>query len=402
MIDVGINLDKERIQMAEDSLSAYKKRIEKFLVDYLSTKVSVFKGVAPLGEETGKLIKNFILDGGKRIRAAFTYYGYCTTDGKDGEDGDDGENASFIDTIYYCETRNEITLALDDIGTGGGTIIITKSIPDLSTISLTQGGSYIFQGVGGVTLTPTLRAFEVSNVKSCIIRDLTIDGSQTNPTDILIYITEANDNPVSIQNVQIIGNNPDGIGIRTVTNNVLIEDCYLEGLNHGIYISGTARNCRVMGNSLYNISNNAIYLLDGGASHVIEGNIINKTGVGIQMSCDFSSIGNNVITYLAGTGIHVTQGSGNQVTGNSVYYDDNQNDAGNIFGILLSVNANYNSITGNGIYSIFNAGSGIGYGMNITTTCIQNVITGNNLYNNEDNTINDNSVNNIVANNNEG
>ncbi len=70
--------------MAEDSLVACKNRIENFLVSYLSATVSALKEVEPLGEETGKLIEDFILDGGKRIRAAFTHYGYCAVGGKDG------------------------------------------------------------------------------------------------------------------------------------------------------------------------------------------------------------------------------------------------------------------------------------------------------------------------------
>ena len=81
-------VDKERIQRAEDSLVAYKNRIENFLVSYLGDKVNALEEVESLGEETGKLIKDFILEGGKRIRAAFTYYGYYAIVG--GEDG--GEN----------------------------------------------------------------------------------------------------------------------------------------------------------------------------------------------------------------------------------------------------------------------------------------------------------------------
>ena len=69
-------VDKERIQRGENSLVAYKNQIENFLVSYLSTKVSALEEVESLGEETGELIKDFILEGGKRIRAAFTYYGY--------------------------------------------------------------------------------------------------------------------------------------------------------------------------------------------------------------------------------------------------------------------------------------------------------------------------------------
>jgi len=100
-------VDKERIQRAEDSLVAYRNRIENFLVSYLSAKVSALKEVEPLGEETGKLIEDFILDGGKRIRAAFTYYGYRAAGGKD------GENISFASAAI--ELLHNFFLIHDDI-----------------------------------------------------------------------------------------------------------------------------------------------------------------------------------------------------------------------------------------------------------------------------------------------
>jgi len=100
-------IDKERIQRAEDSLVAYRNRIENFLVSYLSTKVSALKEVESLGEETGKLIEDFILNGGKRIRAAFTYYGYRAVG------GDDGENISFASAAI--ELLHNFFLIHDDI-----------------------------------------------------------------------------------------------------------------------------------------------------------------------------------------------------------------------------------------------------------------------------------------------
>lgn len=101
-------VDKERIQRAEDSLAAYKNQIENFLVSYLSTKVSALEEVESLGEETGRLIKDFILEGGKRIRAAFTYYGYCAVGG-----GKDGGNISFASAAI--ELLHNFFLIHDDI-----------------------------------------------------------------------------------------------------------------------------------------------------------------------------------------------------------------------------------------------------------------------------------------------
>ena len=100
-------IDKERIQRAEDSLVTYRNRIENFLVSYLSVKVSALKEIEPLGEEAGKLIKDFILNGGKRIRAAFAYYGYCAVGGKD------GENISFASAAI--ELLHNFFLIHDDI-----------------------------------------------------------------------------------------------------------------------------------------------------------------------------------------------------------------------------------------------------------------------------------------------
>jgi len=78
-------INKERMQRAEDSLTAYRNQIEDFLSRYVGAKADAFKEVESLGEETGRLIEDFILDGGKRTRAAFTYYGYCAAGGEDGE-----------------------------------------------------------------------------------------------------------------------------------------------------------------------------------------------------------------------------------------------------------------------------------------------------------------------------
>jgi len=78
-------IDDERMQRAEDSLTVYRNQIEDFLSRYLGAKADAFKEVESLGDEAGRLIEDFILNGGKRIRAAFTYYGYRAVGGEDGE-----------------------------------------------------------------------------------------------------------------------------------------------------------------------------------------------------------------------------------------------------------------------------------------------------------------------------
>jgi len=78
-------VDKERMQRAEDSLAAYRNQFGIFFDKYISAKTDALKDVEILGEETGRLLRDFILDGGKRIRAAFTYYGYRAAGGGGGE-----------------------------------------------------------------------------------------------------------------------------------------------------------------------------------------------------------------------------------------------------------------------------------------------------------------------------
>ncbi|MFC1899629.1 polyprenyl synthetase family protein [Chloroflexota bacterium] len=74
-------IDKTKIRKAEDLLEDYRGRFEEFLIDYLNEKVTVLKEIEPLGEEAGRLIEEFVLNGGKRIRAALVYFGYRTAGG---------------------------------------------------------------------------------------------------------------------------------------------------------------------------------------------------------------------------------------------------------------------------------------------------------------------------------
>lgn len=70
---------------AVEMLKQYKKRLDPHLKDYFSIKLSLAEKVDPLAVETVKIIRKFVLSGGKRIRPALAYYGYLAAGGTDDE-----------------------------------------------------------------------------------------------------------------------------------------------------------------------------------------------------------------------------------------------------------------------------------------------------------------------------
>jgi hypothetical protein len=94
-----------------------------------------------------------------------------TIKGDDGDDGDDGQDAPGGTNIYYCSSQSEIENALDIIGTGHGTIIVTENITLSSQIDINDRGNYIIQGAGAVTLFCYLNkvGFDITNVQSLIV-----------------------------------------------------------------------------------------------------------------------------------------------------------------------------------------------------------------------------------------
>ncbi|MFC1988375.1 polyprenyl synthetase family protein [Chloroflexota bacterium] len=74
----------ERLQKVKDALEAYKTRSDNFLREYLDDRIqTLVKADVLLGRELGEAVKESILSGGKRIRAAFVYYGYRAVGGTD-------------------------------------------------------------------------------------------------------------------------------------------------------------------------------------------------------------------------------------------------------------------------------------------------------------------------------
>ncbi len=63
-------------------MEAYKTRADSFLQEYLDDRIqTLVKADILLGKELGEAVKKSILSGGKRMRAAFVYYGYRAVGG---------------------------------------------------------------------------------------------------------------------------------------------------------------------------------------------------------------------------------------------------------------------------------------------------------------------------------
>jgi len=74
------------LQKAVKEMEAYKARADGFLLEYLEDRTqTLIKANAPLGRELGEAVKKSILSGGKRMRAAFVYFGYRGVGGNDEE-----------------------------------------------------------------------------------------------------------------------------------------------------------------------------------------------------------------------------------------------------------------------------------------------------------------------------
>jgi geranylgeranyl diphosphate synthase, type I len=92
---------------AIELLKNYKKRVEPYLKDYFNRKIKQAGKIDPLAKEAVKMIANFTMAGGKRIRPALVYYGYLAAGGKDGEE--------IVEVSMAIELVHSFLLIHDDI-----------------------------------------------------------------------------------------------------------------------------------------------------------------------------------------------------------------------------------------------------------------------------------------------
>jgi len=75
---------KKKLQRAVGEMETCKARTDGFLHEYLEDRIqTLVKADSLLGRELGEAVKKSILSGGKRMRAAFVYFGYRAVGGND-------------------------------------------------------------------------------------------------------------------------------------------------------------------------------------------------------------------------------------------------------------------------------------------------------------------------------
>lgn len=294
---------------------------------------------------------------------------------------------------YPCSSEVQVRDALDAIGTGYGIITITNDITLSNTINISGGGVYIIQGLKKeeepeeiitIDCGGDRTAFNITNSTSCTIKDLEIDATDiTTQTTIIFDINETNDNPVYIENVQIINDNADiGRGIYIQSNGVQISNCYIHYFYWGIWQTDDGNSAYIQDNILMLCFYYGIICF--GDYNTIQRNYIDGTwGGAILMEGHYNTIRDNEIIYVfddgAVGGIKIIGGDYNMISGNMIDMDNSVAGYGSC--IFLYDGADYNFVIDNLCFNSHIFASG-GYGIRIgasgeTYTCNYNVIMDN-------------------------
>ncbi len=290
--------------------------------------------------------------------------------GPAGQDGIDGKDAPG----YYCVSAEEVQQALDTIGTGNGIITIMNDITLNDTIDIIGGGNYIIQGVG-VTLkcASDKTAFNITNAKLLIIQNIKINTSEVVVASLnIIRIEEANNNPIYIRNVQIIGDsNTTARGLYILSDNVWVSECYFYKLDYAIWQNGGSKS-HIYCNVIDDLGSGGIRLT--GNNNFLDGNLINNTGsyggIWTESLSHYNSITNNIIYYFDFYGIRISSDY-NKIVGNHIQYNNVISE-----GDGIRVEGDYNSIVANGCYNIVGFSITNGYGIFIASG-FNNTVVGN-------------------------
>ncbi len=256
---------------------------------------------------------------------------------------------------YYVQSGDELQDAVDSVGTGAGTIVITTGILTLiATITVNGGGDYIIEGEGAgsvIDCGANRTAFSITSARSCILRNFKIDASDvTTITRRIIDIDEVSDNMVICDNIIIVGNvaGKKGHGIQIASNNAKIVNCDISYTYNGVYTSSSASGNMLVSNNVISsqfesgitifqshrsiVSNNLIKncaygIMDKDSAYcIIEGNLIyDMYSIGIQIASygwadpDYCIVDGNVV-YGCEQGIGMRSNYG-VVSNNTIYGD---------------------------------------------------------------------------------
>jgi len=308
-----------------------------------------------------------------------------------------------IEDTYSISSDTELQEAIDEIGTGAGTIFIASDTYVISTaIDVDGGGSIVIYGHGDNTiLQPAagIKVFNVTNCTSLTISNLKLDLSNYAAATQGILINEASDRPVILDNVTITGGGVYGIGVETQSNNITFRNCRITACQDGLYINGST-GCNISDNTVSSNARYGIYLHDANTNVVASNACSSNTNYGIYVdNCDYCTLTGNTCGSNA-TGIYATASDNNTYSSNTCNSNTtngidlencdystissnttNANDstsASATAGLYIGADCDYNTISANSSNNNNNAGAEDAYGIYISAaTCNENTISAN-------------------------
>ncbi|KKK86224.1 hypothetical protein LCGC14_2765380, partial [marine sediment metagenome] len=279
---------------------------------------------------------------------------------------DIGTNSEFE---YICHSASNIQDAIDSIAAKGGTIKIVLGTTTLTgTININGGGDYTImgEGVGSIiAIGGDWIGFDISDAKSCTLKNFKIDtsGSVIDLNREIIKVIEAADNPITIQNLTIIGDGTNGWGIYIDSDNCLVDNCTINNVETAIYFDTNSGDCIASDNR---VSSCDYGMIIRGTNDVVAGNTVNSNGTsGIQIMSAYNSINGNTCNGNA-IGIYAQSGNGNNsIIGNVCNSNTNEG---------MRVSSVENTITGNTCNDNTNIGIQVAQNYNTVSanTCSSN------------------------------
>jgi parallel beta-helix repeat protein len=221
--------------------------------------------------------------------------------------------------IYYVDSDAELDAAITAIETGNqeGRIIITVDLTNVQATLNDASASYIIEGSGsGASLDANGNnaVITITNCASCVIRNLKIDAADHTAVGTPVIDINGGSN-ITIENVHILGDNVNSIGITVnTTTKVQLLNCRITDTCDGIYID-TDDNL-VKGNIISSVVDDAVHLSGNADNNLIIGNVIETVGgdaILIDAGADDNQLSDNAISSV--TGNRVTDNGTNTIYG---------------------------------------------------------------------------------------
>lgn len=243
-------------------------------------------------------------------------------------------------------------------------------------------------------------SFNITNAASCIIRDLIINASKiTTSLESAIYISENNDNPITIDNLRLFDETGEANGITIISDNVVVSNCYISGMENGIYVYSPDIS-HIYDNTIINSGGSGINLTSAD-DVVIHNNYIEGGDIGIDIYHDSfrNIISYNVIKEFNLSGVRCWETSWyNEIVGNHI--SDSISSAAGFNRSCIYINGDNNEAIGNSCFNSKNAHvSYYGLGIWLGSSSNNNIIAGNTCIDNDDNLLNLGTSNTLYGNN---